>query len=108
MIQWLLNGAGVNKTTVAAIAGFIGGLGLIFTGNFNEGALLVIASVQQLTIRWANTGFVAVLFQRTFWAALGGVCTGAYMVYNGTLQEGFALIMISIQALFQRQAKAKI
>jgi hypothetical protein len=108
MMQWLLNGMGLNKTTFAAISGIIGGLGLIFTGSFNEGVTIAIISLQQLTQRWSTNPSTALLFQRTFWGALGGVCTGVYMITQGNITEGFLLLMASLEALFQRQAKKKL
>ncbi len=106
MFAWLLKGAGLNKTTVAGFAGICGGLGLIFNGNFNEGMLLLIVSIQQLAQRWTN-GKASLFLQRTFYASLGGVFTGAYMVYQGNVSEGIILFMASLQALFQRQATGK-
>jgi hypothetical protein len=107
MLSWLIKGAGANKTTIFGVFGIIGGLGLIFTGHFNEGLLMIFGAAQQIAIRWSKNPNELLLFQRTFWASLGGVFTGIYMVTQGNVGEGFSLLTISISALTQRQHNAK-
>lgn len=107
MWAWLLNGAGVNNTTIIGVFGIIGGLGLLFTGHFNEGLLMIFGAAQQIAIRWSKNPNELLFFQRTFWASLGGVFTGIYMITQGSVGEGFSLLTISISALTQRQHNAK-
>ena len=108
MLSWLLKGAGANKTTLVGVFSIIGGLGLIFNGHINEGALMIFGAVQQIALRWSQNPNELLVFQRTFWASIGGVLTGIYMVTQGNVGEGFALLVASITALTQRQHNAKV
>ena len=102
-MSWLFNGAGVNKTTIAAVLAIIGGFGLIFTGDWQAGMLMIIPALQQLFIRWAT----GISKHRTTLASIGGVFTGIYMASQGNTGEGLALLMASVTALFQRQHNTK-
>lgn len=102
-MAWFFGGAGLNKTTLAAIAAIIGGVGLILSGEVNGGLLMIIPALQQIFIRWAT----AFNTHRTTLASVGGLCTGVYMAYNGNIGEGAALFMASLTALFQRQHNTK-